>query len=39
MYMIKFINYESEGMVLAVWNVKSIYDCKERLVGSTWMLA
>ena len=22
-------NYESENMVLAIWNVKSIYDCKK----------
>ena len=28
MCMIKFIDYESEGMVLAVWNIKSISDCK-----------
>ena len=24
-------NYELENMVLAVWNVKSIYDCKKKL--------
>ena len=40
MCMIKLIDYESEDMVLAVWNVKSIYDCKkEWLAGSTWILA
>ena len=25
------VNYESENMMLAVWNVKSIYDCKKNL--------